>query len=95
MLHFYSKESRYNGTLSIVKAEHARVVCEEVYKAIDDDVAWPHGGVMQVAFHNNVFAGLNFGFTTWATSGEIREESLSIFSNGSMTSGHVSESCTQ
>jgi len=92
VLHFYSKELHCNGALSIVKAEHTRVVCEEVYKAIDDDVAWPHGGVIQVAFHDNVFAGLNFGFTT---CGEIREESLSIFSNGSMTSGHVSESSTQ
>ena len=95
MLCFYFKESCRDGALSVVKAKHARVVHKEVYEAIDDDVAWPHGGVMQVAFHNNVFAGLNFGFTTWATSGEIREESLSIFSNGSMTSGHVSESCTQ
>ena len=46
MLHFYTKESRCDGALSIVKAEHARVVCKEMYEAIDDDVAWPRGGVM-------------------------------------------------
>ena len=95
MLCFYSKESCHDGALSVVKAERARVVCEEVYEAIDDDVTWPRGGVMQVAFHDDVFVGLNFGFTTWATSGEVGEESLSISSNGSMTGGHVSESSAQ
>ena len=50
---------------------------------------------MQVAFHDYVFTSLNFSFTTWAVGWEIGEESLSIFSNGSMSSGHASESSTQ
>jgi len=94
VLCFYSKELCCDRALSVIKAKCARVVHKEVYKAIDD-VAWPREGVMQVAFHDNVFTGLNFSFTTWATSGEVGEESLSILSNGSMTSGHVSESSTQ
>jgi len=64
VLCFYSKKSRCDRALSIVKAKHARVVHKEVYKAINDDVAWPHGGVVQVAFHDDVFMGLNFGFAT-------------------------------
>ena len=63
-------------------------------EAIDDDVAWSHGGVMSVAFHDNVFLGLNLSFTTRATGGEVREESLSVFSNRSMTSSHASEVST-
>jgi len=53
-----------------------------VDKAIDDDVAWLHRGVMPITFHDNVFSSLNFSFATRATGGEMREESLSIFSNG-------------
>jgi len=64
MLHFYSKESHYNRTLFVVKAEHTWVVCKEVDKTIDDNVAWPHGEVMQVTLHNNVFTGLNLSFAT-------------------------------
>ena len=63
-------------------------------EAIDDNVAWLHGGVMSVAFHDNVFLGLNLSFTTRATGGEVREESLSVFSNRSMTSSHASEVST-
>ena len=63
-------------------------------KAVDDDVAWPHEGVMSIAFHNDVFSGLNFSFTTRAASGEVREESLSLFSNGGMASSHASEAST-
>jgi len=62
-----------------------------VDKAVDDDVAWSHGGVMSVTFHDDVFSGLNLGFATRATGGEVREESLSVFSNRSMTSSHKSE----
>jgi len=54
----------HDGTLSIIKAECSRVVCKEVDEAVNNDVAWLHGGVMYVAFHNNVFSGLNLGFTT-------------------------------
>ena len=63
-------------------------------EAIDDDVAWSRGGVMPVAFHNNVFLGLNLSFATRATGGEVREESLSVFSNRGMTSSHASEAST-
>ena len=58
-------------------------------KAIDDDVTWSCGGVMSIAFHDDVFSSLHFGFTTRAAGGELGEESLSIFSNGGMTSSHV------
>jgi len=37
------------------------------------------------------FSGLNFSFATRAAGGEVREESLFVFSNGGMTSSHVSE----
>jgi len=53
-----------------------------VDKAVDDDVAWLHRGVMPITFHDNVFLNLNFGFATRATGGEVREKSLSVFSNG-------------
>jgi len=43
---------------------------------------------MEVTLHDDVFSSLNFGFTTWAASGKVREESLSIFSNGGVR-GHL------
>ena len=46
---------------------------------------------MSVTFHDNVFSGLNLGFATRAAGGEVGEESLSVFSNGGMTSSHVGE----
>jgi len=88
-------ESRCNGTLSIIKAKCTWIICKEVNKAVNDNVAWLSGGIMQVAFHDYVFTSLNFSFTTWAVGWEIGEESLSIFSNGSMSGGHASESSTQ
>jgi len=88
------KESHRDRTLSIVKAECTRVVYEEVDKTIDDDVVQPCGGVMQVTFHNNMLMGLNLSFITWAASGKVEKESLSIFSNESMASGYISESST-
>ena len=63
-------------------------------KAVDDDVAWSYGGVMPVAFHNNMFSGLNLSFITRATGRKVREESLSIFSSGGMTSSYVGEVST-
>jgi len=77
------------------KAKYARVVHKKVYEAIDDNVLWPCGGVVQVTFYDNMFMGLNFGFVIWTTSGKMKEESLSILSNGSMTGGHASESSAQ
>jgi len=90
MLRFHSKELRRDRTLSIVKAECTRVVREEVDKTIDDDVARPCGGVMQVAFHDDVLTGLNLSFATWAASEKVGEESLSILSNlYSNSVGHI------
>ena len=60
-------------------------------KAIDDDVTWSREGVMSIAFHDDVFSSLHFGFTTRAAGGELGEESLSVFSNGGMTSSHAGE----
>jgi len=93
-LHFCSRELRRNGTLSIVKAKCFGIICKKVDKAVDDDVTWPRGGVMSIAFHNEVFLGLNFSFATRAAGGEVREESLSVFSNGGMASSHASEAST-
>ena len=95
MLHFYSRELHHDGSLSIVKVKCTWIICKEVNKANDDDDAWSSGWIMQITFHDNVFAGLNFSFTTQAASWEMGEESLSIFSNGGMSGGHASESSTQ
>ena len=46
---------------------------------------------MSVTFYDDVFLSLNFSFTTRATGGEVRKESLFVFSNGGMTSSHVGE----
>jgi len=62
-----------------------------VDEAVDNNVAWSSRGVVPVAFHDNVFMSLNLSFAAWAAGGEIREESLSVFSDGSMSSGHASE----
>jgi len=50
---------------------------------------------MHVTFHDDVFLGLDFSFATWAAGGEVREESLSVFTDGSMSSSHTSEVSTQ
>ena len=60
-------------------------------EAVDDDVARTHGRVMSITFHDDVFMGLNFSFATRAAGREVGEESLSVFSNGGMASGHVGE----
>ena len=60
-------------------------------KAIDDNVTWSRGGVMSIAFHDDVFSSLHFSFTTRAAGGELREESLSVFSDRGMTSSHAGE----
>jgi len=62
-----------------------------VDEAVDDHVAWSCGGVMSVTFYDDMFLSLNFSFTTRATGGEVRKESLFVFSNGGMTSSHVGE----
>ena len=63
-------------------------------KAVDDDVAWSSGEVVSDAFHDNVFMSLNLSFAAWAASREVRKESLSVFSDGGMSSSHVSEAGT-
>ena len=73
--------SNCKGSLPIVKAESSRIVHKKVNEAVDDDITRVSGGVMNVTFHDDVFTSLNFGFTAWAASGEVWEESLSIFSN--------------
>ena len=85
---------RCDGTLAIIKAKCTRVVHEEVNKAVDDGVAWLSRRVVPIAFHDNVFTSLNLSFATWAAGGEMREESLSVFSDGGMSSSHVSEAGT-
>jgi len=44
--------------------------------------------------NDNVFSGLNLSFTTWAAGGEVREKSLSVFSNGGMSGSHAGEMST-
>jgi len=64
-------ELRCDGFLSIAKIKGSWIVCKEVDEAIDDGVAQSCRKVIQVAFHNDVFLSLDFGFTTWATSREV------------------------
>ena len=71
-------------SLSVVKAKCSRIVCKEVDKAVDDNVTGACRRVMEVTLYDNVFSSLNFSFTTWAASGKVGEESLSIFSNRSV-----------
>ena len=65
-----------------------------MHEAVDNDVAGTHGRIVSFTFHDNVFMGLNFSFATRAAGGEVGEESLSVFSNGGMTSGHAGEAST-
>jgi len=43
------------------------------------------------ADNNDMFSCLDFSFTAWAADGEVREESLSILSNGGVAGSHASE----
>ena len=63
-------------------------------KAVDDSVAGACGRIVSFTFHNNMFTGLNFSFATGTAGGEVGEESLSVFSNGGMTSSHAGETST-
>ena len=49
---------------------------------------------MSITFYDDVFLGLNFGFVTRAAGGEVGEESLSVFSNRSVASGHAGKAST-
>ena len=75
-------ESCCDGTLSIIKAKCTWIICEEMNKTVNNNVAWLSRGIIQVAFYDYVFTSLNFSFTTWAAGWEVGKESLSIFSNG-------------
>jgi len=57
-------KSHCDRTLSIIKAKCTWIIRKKINKAVNDNVTWLSGGIMQVAFHNYVFAGLNFSFTT-------------------------------
>ena len=63
-------------------------------KAVNNDVVQLYGRVIHVAFHDNVFLDLNLSFTTWAAGEEVWEESLSVFTNGNMSSSHAGEMST-
>jgi len=65
-----------------------------VDEAVNDDVAWSSREVMSVALYDNVFTGLDFSFVTWAAGGEVWKESLSVFSDGGMSSSHMGETGT-
>ena len=63
-------------------------------KAVDDDVAGACRRVVEVTLHDDVFSSLNFSFPTWAASGKVAKEPLSILSNGGVAHGHVCEAST-
>ena len=60
-------------------------------KTVDDYIAWSSRWVVDIIFHNNMFMSLDSSLSARVVDGELREESLMIFSNRSMSSGHVSE----
>jgi len=49
---------------------------------------------MPITFHDDMLSSLNFDFATGATGGEVREKSLSVFSDRGMTSSHAGEAGT-
>ena len=64
-------------------------------KAVYDDIAWMYGWVICITFHDNMFLCLNFSFAAQVADGEVRKESLSVLSNGSVASSHASETGTK
>jgi len=46
-------------TLTVVKTEGCRIVHQKVDKAINDDIAWSCGVVIEVALHDNMFMCLH------------------------------------
>ena len=63
-------------------------------KAVNDDVAWLCRRVAHIAFHDNMFTGLDLSFIIWVASGKVQKESLSVFSNTGMFSSHIGEMST-
>ena len=64
-------------------------------EAVYDNIVWTCGWIMCITFHDDMFSCLNFSFTAWAADGEVRKESLSVLSNGSMAGSHASETGTK
>ena len=79
---------------TIVEAKGCGVVYKEMDKAIDDNVAWPWGEVMEVILHDNVFASLHCSLATWAANKGVRKEALLILANRDMTCGHMGKLST-
>jgi len=50
---------------TIVKAKGCGIVYKEVDKAIDNNVAQPGEGVIEVILHNNMFTCLHCSLVTW------------------------------
>jgi len=65
-----------------------------VDKAVNDNVVWLYRGVAYIAFHDNMFIGLDLSFIIWVASGKIQKESLSVFFNKGMFSSHTGEMST-
>jgi len=63
-----------------------------VNKAVDDNVTWSCGGVMEVALHDNMILHLHIYL---ATRGGVREKILTVLTNGGMAYGHAGEMGTQ
>ena len=82
-------------TSTIVKTEGCRIVHQGVDKAVNDDVAWSCGGVMEVVLHDDIFMCLYIHLTTQTAEGGVGEEALTILTNGGMAHGHVDEVGTQ
>jgi len=84
-LHFCSVELHHKGSSSVIKAESCRIFCKKMNGIVDDYVAWSSKWIVDVTFHDNVFMGLDSGLFTRAVGGELREESLMIFLNRSIS----------
>ena len=82
-------------TSTVVKTEGCRIVCQEVDKAVNDDVAWSCGGAMEVTLHDNMFTCLHICLATWTAKGGVGEEVLTILADRDMAPGHVGEAGAQ
>jgi len=60
-------------TSTIVKTEGCRIVCQGVDKAVNDDVAWSCGGVMEVVLHDDIFMCLHIHLTTQTAEGVLSQ----------------------
>jgi len=91
------KRGRRNTLLSLLKrltAEGYRVVCQEVNKAVDDDITWSYGEVVEVVLHNDMFMCLYLSLATGAAEEEVRKEALLVLANGGIACGHTGKTGT-